>query len=223
MNALARDVNNPSAADNYFPVFRNFDWYHGHSWAHGLFEAGDSKDEESSSEDVMFAYGLKMWGHVTGDAAMEARGNLMLSVLARSLQSYFLYTSDNTVQPAQWIANKVDGIMFENKMDHTTYFGGNLEYVSGIHMIPIQPASALIRTSQFVSEEWEAFFADNAVDPASKVDGGWRGILYANLALSDPVSSYNFFSQPDFNSTYLDGGASLTWYLAYAAGLGGAS
>ncbi len=54
---LVRDVANPSAQDNYFPFSRNFDWYHGHSFAKGLFESGDSKDEESSSEDVMFAYG----------------------------------------------------------------------------------------------------------------------------------------------------------------------
>ena len=111
VNALVRDVSNPSASDNYFPVFRSFDWYHGHSWAKGLFESGDSKDEESSSEDVMFAYGLKMWGHTTGDASMEARGNLMLSVLARSLQHYFLMASDNKVQPVNFIGNKATGIV----------------------------------------------------------------------------------------------------------------
>lgn len=131
VNALARDVSNPSSLDQYFPVFRSFDWYHGHSWAKGLFESGDGKDEESSSEDAMFAYGLKMWGKTIGDASMEARGNLMLSVLARSLQSYFLMTSDNTNQPAEFIGNKVTGILFENKADHTTYFGTDLSYIQG--------------------------------------------------------------------------------------------
>ena len=131
VNALARDVSNPSSLDQYFPVFRSFDWYHGHSWAKGLFESGDGKDEESSSEDAMFAYGLKMWGRTIGDASMEARGNLMLSVLARSLQSYFLMTSDNVNQPASFIGNKVTGILFENKADHTTYFGTDLSYIQG--------------------------------------------------------------------------------------------
>lgn len=131
INALARDVSNPSSLDQYFPVFRSFDWYHGHSWAKGLFESGDGKDEESSSEDAMFAYGLKMWGKTIGDASMEARGNLMLSVLARSLQSYFLMTSDNVNQPAGFRGNKVTGILFENKADHVTYFGTDLSYVQG--------------------------------------------------------------------------------------------
>ena len=126
VNSLVRDASNPSKLDNVYPVFRMFDWYHGHSWAHGLFPAGDSKDEESSSEDTNFAYALKMWGHVIGDSSMEARGNLMLSVLARSLQSYFLYEDDNDVMPPQFIGNKVSGILFENKIDHTTYFGSAL-------------------------------------------------------------------------------------------------
>jgi endo-1,3(4)-beta-glucanase len=131
VNTLVRDVSNPSSQDQYFPVFRSFDWYSGHSWAKGLFESGDGKDEESSSEDAMFAYGLKMWGKTIGDASMEARGNLMLSVLSRSLRNYFLMENDNVNQPPSFIGNKVPGITFENKVDHTTYFGSNLEYVQG--------------------------------------------------------------------------------------------
>lgn len=66
-------------------------------------------------------------------------------------------------------------------------------------------------------------FAENASTPASKVDGGWRGVLYANLALIDPKASWDFFAQPNFNYSWIDGGATRTWYLAFAAGesLGG--
>ncbi|EXJ90679.1 endo-1,3(4)-beta-glucanase [Capronia coronata CBS 617.96] len=223
VNALARDVSNPSSLDQYFPVFRSFDWYHGHSWAKGLFESGDGKDEESSSEDAMFAYGLKMWGKTIGDASMEARGNLMLSVLARSLQSYFLMTSDNVNQPAGFIGNKVTGILFENKADHTTYFGTDFSYIQGIHMIPIMPFSTLTRTQQFVEEEWATYFADGAVRQASDITGGWKGIVYANLAIVNPTAAYNFFTQSDFDMSWIDGGATRTWYIALSAMLGGAS
>ena len=111
VNTLIRDAANPSTQDNMFPFFRMFDWYHGHSFADGLFQLADSKDEESSSEDAFFAYAMKMWGHVIGDASMEARGNLMLSILARSLDNYFLMSSDNKNQPANFIGNKVAGIV----------------------------------------------------------------------------------------------------------------
>lgn len=86
-------------------------------------------------------------------------------------------------------------------------------------MIPLNPFSTLTRTTNFVKEEWNTYFADNAIDPASKVVGGWKGILYANLAIIDPITSWKFFSQENFDPTWLDGGASLTWYLAYAAGM----
>ena len=74
------------------------------------------QEQESSSEDAMAAYAMKMWGMVSGDGNMAARGNLMLAVLRRSLSDYYLYTMDNKVQPANFIANKVAGILFENKV-----------------------------------------------------------------------------------------------------------
>lgn len=111
VNMLIRDAANSVANDNLFPFSRGFDWYNGHSWAKGLFESLDGKDEESTSEDTMFAYAIKMWGKVSGDASMEARGNLMLGILARSLDNYFLMTKANKNQPPQFIDNKVTGIV----------------------------------------------------------------------------------------------------------------
>ena len=61
----------------------------------------------------MFAYALKMWGKVTGDLALEARGNLMLAILARTIDEYFLMRSTNANQPANFIANKAPGIVSE--------------------------------------------------------------------------------------------------------------
>ncbi|KAL8695155.1 MAG: hypothetical protein Q9218_000323 [Villophora microphyllina] len=225
VDTLVRDAANPSSSDPYFPFSRMFDWYHGHSWAKGLFESGDGKDEESSSEDAFFAYALKMWGRVTGDKSMEARGNLMLAVMSRTLRNYFLLQDGNTNQPESFIGNRVTGILFENKVDATTYFGNNIEYVHGIHMLPLLPYSALTRPPRFVSEEWSLLFdptITSAPAPASLVQGGWKGILYANLALIDPKRSWDFFAQREFDMGWIDGGASRTWYLAWAAGLGGA-
>ena len=112
VDMLVRDIANPAPQqDTAFPFSRNFDWYHGHTWAKGLFESGDSKDEESSSEDAFAAYAIKMWGQVTGDRAMKGRGELMLSVLARTLNNYFLMESTNANQPSNFIANKVTGIV----------------------------------------------------------------------------------------------------------------
>ncbi|KAK4545831.1 hypothetical protein LTR36_002395 [Oleoguttula mirabilis] len=225
VNMLVRDYANSITDDPYFPFQRMFDWYHGHSWAHGLIETADGKDQESSSEDTMASYGMKMWGQIIGDTNMEARGNLILAVQERSLQHYYLYTNDNMVEPAEFIGNKAAGIVFENKIDHTTYFGGLPEYIEGIHMLPLMPFSTLTRSTTFVQQEWDAYFGFNGIKPVDQVSGGWKGILMANLAIVDPTTSYKYFSNSTGNLSLadLDGGTSQTWCLAWSAALGGSS
>ena len=85
-------------------------------------------------------------------------------------------------------------------------------------MIPLNPSSAYTRNARFVREEWEAYFDAHGCTPVDTVQGGWRGILYSNLALINPKAAWEFFAQPNFDQSWLDSGASRTWYLAYAAG-----
>ncbi|ODQ47868.1 hypothetical protein PICMEDRAFT_120385 [Pichia membranifaciens NRRL Y-2026] len=215
VNNLVRDVANPNESDTYFPVFRNFDFFIGHSFAHGITIYSDGKDEESSSEDYNFAYAMKVWAQVIGDSNMETRANLILAIESRAIGTYMLYQSNNNAMPSNYTGNYVSGIMFENKIDHTTYFGTNEEYIHGIHMLPITPVSSLIRSPAFVKEEWENFLS-------SRIDGinsGWKGVLMMNVALYDPGTAYKFFSQPNFNYNYLDDGMTLTWSLAYCSGV----
>lgn len=222
VNSLIRDVANPTEDDSYFPVSRMFDWFAGHSWASGLFASGDGNNEESSSEDYNFAYGMKLWGNVSGDNSMESRGDLMLAIMSRAMNKYFYYKNDNDVEPSEIIANKVSGILFDNKVAYTTYFGtpaDHPEYVHGIHMMPITPASSLIRTPSYVKEEWD----DQISTFIDDVDSGWTGILRLNEALYDASSSYKFFSSDNWSSTYLDNGQSRTWGLAFSGGISNAT
>jgi endo-1,3(4)-beta-glucanase len=53
---------------------------------------------------------------------------------------------------------------------------------------------------------------------------GWRGILYANLALINPRASFSFFRDGVagvWDDDWIDGGGSRTWYLVLAAALMG--
>ncbi|KAF5539166.1 glycosyl hydrolase family 81 [Fusarium phyllophilum] len=221
VNNLIRDWSNPSAEDPFFPFSRSFDWFHGHSWARGILEAPDGKDQESSAEDALSTYAIKMWGKVIGDANLEAHGNLQLAVTARSLQSYFLLASDNDVQPANFIGNRATGILWDRKVNHTTYFGDEIAFIQGIHMLPIVPSSAYIRKPFFVREEWDQDFAGNKSGSLSS--GGFAGHIYANLAVADKagaIESHAFFRKQTADSPYLSG-SSLTWDLAYTAALGG--
>lgn len=131
------------------------------------------------------------------------------------MNTYMLMSPGNTVQPAPFVPNFVTGILYMNKADHTTFFGTNLEYIQGIHMIPLTAISPFIRQPSFVAAEWQAKLA--AI--IGNVNSGWKGILMANLAISDPQSAWTFFTVGFQGPQWLDDGASLTWYLAFVAGL----
>ena len=64
------------------------------------------KNIESSSESLHFAAAIKLWGKVVGDQSMEARGGLMISIMARSFNMYFYYKSDNTVEQNKFYQTK---------------------------------------------------------------------------------------------------------------------
>jgi endo-1,3(4)-beta-glucanase len=149
----------------------------------------------------------------------------MLAIQARSFNNYFYLLNGSTVQPARFVPNKVTGILFENKIDYTTYFGDTPALIHGIHMVPLSPVSSYLRPRTFVKEEWDAMFSDGRAlrDGPEGAGGGWRGILHANLALIDSKASFAFFRDGVdgyWDGTWIDGGASRTWYLVWAAGLG---
>lgn len=89
-------------------------------------------------------------------------------------------------------------------------------------MLPLSPATPFTRPASFILEEWNTYFNTTSPYPVSTITGGWKGILYGNLACIDPRAAWQFFSQEGFDGSWVDGGASRTWYLAFAAALGGA-
>ncbi|KAG6947184.1 hypothetical protein JG687_00016275 [Phytophthora cactorum] len=139
---MLRDVANPSTDDAFFPRFRHFSFYLGHSYSHGVTPMLDGKDEESTSEDVNFYYGMKLWGQVSNNKAVEDLGSLMLRLNARAIRTYFLMTSDNTIHPKEFVPNHVTGIFFDNKAAYATWFSAEkfLHLKRRIMTISIQEA-----------------------------------------------------------------------------------
>ncbi|EPX70785.1 endo-1,3-beta-glucanase Eng2 [Schizosaccharomyces octosporus yFS286] len=216
VNDLLRDAANPVENDQYFPFFRSFDWYAGHSWSKGLFASGDGKDEESTSEDYNFYYAMKLWGIVKNNNDIIALANLMLGVIRTSMNSYIYITPKNKIEPEKIRGNYVAGITFMNKVDYATYFGDKVYYKQGIHMIPITPISGYVRNPTYVKESWDATLAP-IIDSFSN---SWTGIVYSNYAITDPSAAWKEFTSSNFKDSNIDNGASKTWYLALAAGMG---
>lgn len=96
------------------------DWFVGHSWSTGLYESADGKDEESSSEDYHFTYASYLFALCINDDSLRDRSLIQLAVQRHSMQSYMLFTPQNTCMPGRMLANCVSGIRFENKVDYVS-------------------------------------------------------------------------------------------------------
>ena len=132
-----------------------------------------------------FHYSLLLWGKATGNTKLEALGQLMLKVNKRSINTYFLMSDDNKVHPPDFIANKVTGIFFDNKVDYATWFCGKRECIHGIQMIPVSPMNEFYRTETFVKEEWDQVLSKlpSVTDPNASTP--WQSLIFANAATVD--------------------------------------
>ncbi|KAH8722637.1 endo-1,3(4)-beta-glucanase 1 precursor [Phaeosphaeriaceae sp. PMI808] len=223
-NMLVKDFAESDYNGRDYPFSRSFDWWSGNSWSKGLFESSSGKGQERTGEDGFASFAIKMWG--------KKRGNLMLAIQARSFANYVYLRTSNQHHPAHYNNNKIAGTLSENKVEYTTSVNLTRAHIHGLHMVPITPATAYLRPRAFAKEEWEYLVSKAAQNPNSdnanehnavNIEGGWRGIFYANLALFDPKASYAFFRDGVngfWDERWIDGGASRTWYLVWAAGLG---
>lgn len=207
-NFLARDYANFATDDAYFPRFRSFDWFQGHSYAHGLLSASCGKDQESSSEDVNSAFALYMFGKMTGNTQMEAVGKLLTRVNAHAIQSYYLLLSSNSNHPSQYLPNKVAAMIFDCKVVYSTWFSAEKSAIHGIQMLPVSAVTPIVRTSQFVSEEWTQILST----VASATTSTWQSILYLNYATINKSSAMT-----TLQTATLDEGLSRSWAIYMAA------
>ncbi|KAG2772460.1 hypothetical protein PC129_g21040 [Phytophthora cactorum] len=209
---MLRDVVNPSADDKYFPRFRHFSWYLGHSYSHGVTSIDNGKDEESTSEDINFFYGMTLWGRVTGNKAVEDLGSLMLRIDAHAIRTYFLMTSDNTVHPPEIVRNHVTGIFFDNKVYYNTWFLDEKYAIHGIQMIPVSPINELARTSTFVEQEWNDILSKEPIVVEVNTTITWLSLLLVNAATVNPMESLH-----NLKNATMDDGLSRSWALYNAA------
>lgn len=217
IDVLVRDVANPNASDHWFPRFRHFDWFLGHSYSHGVTPMADGKDQESISEEINFHYGLMLWGMATDRLDVEQLGELLLKINARTARTYFFMADDNVIHPKEFVPNKVTGIFFDNKADCTTWFSPERHCIHGIQMLPFSPVTPLFRPQKFVKEEWESILSNLPVvlDPKSNLNS-WQSILFVNSAR---VVSNRANAMKHLEYVPMDNGLSRSWALYMAATL----
>lgn len=214
ISTLLRDVVNPNAQeDRYFPEFRYFDWFAGHSYSHGIHAMADGKDQESTSEETNFFYGMYLWAKVSHERSLENLAHLMMKLNRRAIQTYFLIERESVIHPPSFRDNRVTGIFFDNKVHYGTWFSPERHCIHGIQMIPISPATRLVRTPKFVQEEWEDVIQHLPIVAQEDYPANpWQSLLYTNYATLNPRQALE-----KLQYVPMDDGLSRAWAMYMAA------
>ncbi|KAH7532850.1 glucan endo-1,3-beta-D-glucosidase 1 [Ziziphus jujuba] len=212
--ALMADFMNLGRRSNSnYPRLRCFDLYKLHSWAGGLTEFADGRNQESTSEAVNAYYSAALMGLAYGDTHLVATGSILAAFEIQAAQMWWhVREGDNLYEEDFTRENRMVGVLWANKRDSGLWFAPPdwKECRLGIQVLPLLPITeALFSDVGFVKDlvRWTL--------PALQREGvgeGWKGFVYAMEGIYDKegalgkIRSLNGFD--DGNSL-----SNLLWWI----------
>jgi len=194
---------------------RNKDPFLGHSYAAGIFEFADSRNQESTSEAVNSYFAVRELGKALQNSSLEDLGDYLLSTELVATQTYWQIKSPSDIYASPFADNGVVGILWETKVDYATFFGANVEFIYGIQMLPFNEM-----TPAYLDQDWlratKTVWGKGLQSPA--IEEGWKGFLLLADALIDPAQ--NGLSLKIHSLTAYDNGntETNTLYFYYMVG-----
>ncbi|RWR85171.1 Glycoside hydrolase [Cinnamomum micranthum f. kanehirae] len=173
-------------SNSNYPRLRCFDLWKLHSWASGLTEFADGRNQESTSEAVNAYYSAALMGLSYGDTHLVAIGSTLAAFEIQAAQMWWhvregegLYEEDFSRE------NRMVGVLWNNKRDSGLWFAPAewRECRLGIQVLPLLPITEILFSDVgFVRElvKWTV--------PALQREGvgeGWKGFVYAMEAIYD--------------------------------------
>ncbi|XP_068334553.1 glucan endo-1,3-beta-D-glucosidase-like [Pyrus communis] len=181
-------LNKDKQSNPNYPRLRTFDLYKLHSWAGGLTEFTDGRNQESTSEAVNAYYAASLMGKAYNDAQLEATGSLLTTLEIQAAQMWWhvreggesqIYEQDFAKE------NRVVGVLWATKRDSGLWFATAeaREIRLGIQILPVLPVTEVLFS--------DAGFANELVNwalPALSRTGvteGWKGFVFALQGMYD--------------------------------------
>ncbi|XP_020114093.1 uncharacterized protein LOC109728152 [Ananas comosus] len=176
--------------DASYARLRCFDLWKLHSWAGGLTEFADGRNQESTSEAVNAYYSAALLGLSFGDTHLVSIGSTLAAFEILAAQTWWhvregegMYEDDFSRE------NRVVGVLWANKRDSGLWFAPPewKECRLGIQVLPLLPITeVLFQDVAFVRElvKWAL--------PALAREGvgeGWKGFVYAMEGVYDKESA----------------------------------
>ncbi|XP_024545107.1 putative endo-1,3(4)-beta-glucanase 2 [Selaginella moellendorffii] len=197
-----------------YPRLRHFDHWLMHSWAAGLKNFADGRNQESTSEAVNSYYAASLLGSAFHDAALAELGVTLVAFETHAAQSLWHVPLGSELYEAEFVArNRMIGVLWANKRDTALWFGPPewLEVRLGIQVLPVTPVTeVLFSDTGFAREvvEW----ASAAMDSRPEASDGWKGFVFALQASYDPATALHHARQlkefDDGNSA-----SNLLWWI----------
>jgi endoglucanase Acf2 len=213
LNLLAADIG--SAGSTLFPDRRNFDPYAGHSWASGTSPFADGNNQESVSEAVNAYAGLGLWARATGDEALQAEADWMLSLEAASSTAY--WTNPDLSQPEfSGYGHQIVPLNWGGKRDYATWFSAESAAKLGILLLPMSPSMG------YLAGDPERIRANVAEGVGADFDVKFGDYALMYSALAGPSDREKAIAAAErFSAANLDDGLSRTYLLAWLSSLKG--
>ncbi|KAI9083379.1 hypothetical protein K1719_034593 [Acacia pycnantha] len=167
-------------SNSNYTRLRCFDLYKLHSWAGGLTEFGDGRNQESTSEAVNAYYSAALMGLAYGDTHLVATGSTLAALEIHAAQMWWHVKEEDTLYEQEFTKeNRVVGVLWANKRDSGLWFAPRewRECGLGIQVLPLLPITeALFSNVKYVKElVWWTLPALNR----EGVGEGWKGFVYA--------------------------------------------
>ncbi|KAL3629527.1 hypothetical protein CASFOL_026749 [Castilleja foliolosa] len=187
---MADYMNLRRRGDSHYTSLRCFDFWKLHSWAGGLTEFGDGRNQESTSEAVNAYYSAALMGLAYGDSHLVSIGSTILAFEIKAAQTWWHVKKDinnnNSLYPEEFTRdNRVVSVLWANKRDSGLWFAPAdwKECRLGIQLLPLLPISEVLFSDvgfvkAVVEWTWPALGREG-------VGEGWKGFVYALQGVYD--------------------------------------
>ncbi|CAL5369709.1 unnamed protein product [Camellia sinensis] len=212
--SLMADFMNLGKRENSkYPRLRCFDLWKLHSWAGGLTEFADGRNQESTSEAVNAYYAAALMGLAYGDTHLVTTASTIAAMEIHSAQTWWHVREGGTIYAEEFTRqNRVVGVLWANKRDNGLWFAPAewRECRVGIQLLPLSPITeVLFCESGFVRDL--VAWASTALEREGVLEG-WKGFLHALEGVYDKENALRKIR----NLNGFDDGNSLTnllWWI----------
>lgn len=197
----------------FSPRLRCFDPYKMHSWASGLTEFENGRNQESTSEAVNAYYSAALMGLAYGDTRLATTGSTLTALEIGATQMWWHVKKEQILYPEEFAEdNRIVGILWANKRDSNLWWAPAecRECRLSIQVLPLLPVTeSLFSDAGYAKElvEWTL----PSLKSKSNVEG-WKGFTYSLQGIYDKeiaLKSIRMLKGFDDGNSY----SNLLWWI----------